>query len=368
MLEKTDVVGDKTDEVAGLFSAWPFPVVPDPSARIIWVGRPVLKGQIDEYLGVLKLRPQSTVDVIWAAFGSGKTHFLLYLAQQAQEANKSVPWYCVTPKAARNLGEFYQAIGNTIPIALLTRAISIVDQRKELDSDFRNVFRSLYLGSSEQKSVATSWIRGQPTNLRTARALVDIPFKLEGTHEILQLLSAIGRVITKSGARFILLLDEYQRIRTLKTGVRDTVGAIFLDLFNSVPRGVSLLFSCSAIQQVAAFQVIPPELHDRMRGRRAFAIPAMEVEEGYEFASDLMKLQRPEGFSGTALAPFSKETLELAISSLTASSQANLTPRRLMQVLDNALSRVLLGKRSRVEIEDIEKALAQGDEQDEEVE
>jgi hypothetical protein len=132
---------------------------------------------------------------------------------------------------------------------------------------------------------------------------------------------------------------------------------MFLDLFNSVPRGISLLFSCSATQQAVAFQAIPPELHDRMRGRRPFAIPAMGTEEAYEFASDLIRLQRPEGYSGPDLAPFSKGTLELAISRLGTPSGGYLTPRRLMQVLDNALSRVLLNHRLVVEDKDIEDAV-----------
>jgi hypothetical protein len=351
------VIAEKPDEVAGLFSAWPFTVVPDPSASIIWAGRPTLKAQIDQYLGALNLRPQSSVDVIWAAFGSGKTHFLLYLAQEAQRQGKTVAWYCVTPKAARNLADFYQAIGKSIPVDRITQAISVVDQRGELDGDFRSVFRALYMGSTDQKGVAAGWMKGQPTNLRTARALVDIPFKLDGAQEILNLLSAIARVISKSGARFLLLLDEYQRIRTIKSALRETVSAAFLDLFNSVPRGVSLLFSCSAMQQTVAFEAIPADLHDRMRGRRPFAIPAMGADEAHEFATDLIRLQRPEGYSGGTLAPFSERSLDLAIARLSAAAGGHLTPRRLMQVLDNALTRVLLSRRSVVEEKDIEDAV-----------
>lgn len=359
------MVGEKPDEVAGLFSTWPFSVVPDPSGRIIWAGRPALKQQIEQYLGVLSLRPQSSVDVIWAAFGSGKTHFLLYLAQEAQERGKTIAWYCVTPKAASNLADFYQAIGKSIPVDRITQAIAIVDQRGQLESDFKNVFRALYMGSTDQKGVATGWIQGKPTNLRTARALVDVPFKLDGPQEILNLLTAIVSVVSKSGWRFMLLLDEYQRIRTLKAPLRETVSAMFLDLFNSVPRGVSLLFSCSGMQQAVALQSIPPELHDRMRGHRPFAIPAMSGEEAHEFATDLIRLQRPQGYAGSALGPFSKATLDLAISRLIAPSGGHLTPRRLMQVLDNALSRVLLDRRSVVEEKDIDEAVREVEQADE---
>jgi hypothetical protein len=120
------------------------------------------------------------------------------------------------------------------------------------------------------------------------------------------------------------------------------------------------------MQQAVAFQTIPPDLHDRMRGRRPFAIPAMTAEEAYEFATDLIRLQRPKGYAGKVLAPFSKETLELAIGRLSASSGGQLTPRRLMQVLDNALSRVLLNKRSVVEEKDIEDAALEVEQGDEE--
>jgi hypothetical protein len=120
------------------------------------------------------------------------------------------------------------------------------------------------------------------------------------------------------------------------------------------------------MQQAVAFQSIPPELHDRMRGRRPFAIPAMVSDEAHEFATDLIRLQRPQGYTGAPLAPFSETTLDLAITRLSAPSGGHLTPRRLMQVLDNALSRVLLNKRSVVEEKDIEEAVREVEHGDEE--
>jgi hypothetical protein len=335
---------------------------------MVWAGRPTLKAEIEQYLGILKLRPQSSVEIIWAAFGSGKTHFLLYVAQEAQANAGNVAWYGVAPKAASNLPDFYQAVAKSIPVDRITNAISVVDQRGELHGDFKNVFRALYLGSPDQRAIAAAWIRGQSINLRTARALVDVPFKLNGPQEILNLLTALARVISKAGGRFLLLLDEYQRIRTLKSALRETVGATLLDLFNSVPRGLSLLLSCSATQQAVAFQSIPPELHDRMRGRRPFTIPAMGAEEAYEFVIDLIRVYRPQGYSGGSLAPFSEAGLRLAINRLSEASEGHLTPRRLMQVLDNALSRVLLGDRDAVEASDIENALQEVKEVGEEAE
>jgi hypothetical protein len=83
----------------------------------------------------------------------------------------------------------------------------------------------------------------------------------------------------------------------------------------------------------------------------------MTFEEGFEFATDLIRLHRPEGYAGPVFAPFSEKGLALAITKLGEPAGGHLTPRRLMQVLDNALSNVLVEQRTVVDDSDIQRAV-----------
>jgi hypothetical protein len=58
---------------------WPFPVVPDLAFSTFMADRKQLKADIDDLLRVLCRRDTSSIHLLWAWFGAGKTHSLYYL-------------------------------------------------------------------------------------------------------------------------------------------------------------------------------------------------------------------------------------------------------------------------------------------------
>src|SRR5207249_1702584 len=122
------------------------------------------------------------------------------------------------------------------------------------------------------------------------------------------------QAVVASGCRVLLLLDEYQRVQAHHAGTRDLLNAAFLDAFNSIPKGLSIVFSSSTAQQSVAQRVLPPELLDRMRGRKVLALPELSEAQGIEFLGQLIAFFRPPTYAHSPWAPFSECVVEHGVS------------------------------------------------------
>ena len=81
---------------------WPMNVVPDDEAAGIWIGRPRLHRQVERLIrGAARIRASQLV-LIWADYGSGKTHTLRHIKVLARDNPALVPIYVVTPRGLRS--------------------------------------------------------------------------------------------------------------------------------------------------------------------------------------------------------------------------------------------------------------------------
>jgi len=199
-----------------------------------------------------------------------------------------------------------------------------------------SILQALIMGSQEQKDTASDWIRGLRVDMRVARKLLYLPYKLETTYQMQRVFIQILKAFAYSGVRPLLLLDEYQRVLS-RQACREGLNYALLDAFNSIPKGLSVVFSCSAAQQASAIRVFSTELADRMRGRRILCLPVFSGEEALEFVLDLMKQHRPKGYKENHYAPFSQELLSETINRVASADNLMLIPRHIIQVLDCAL-------------------------------
>jgi hypothetical protein len=286
-------------------------------------------------------RPQSTLDLVWAAFGAGKTHLLFYLEQQATKQGRVIPWYSVMPSNARSFNEVYRSLMQSFP-AEPARAHLLQSMAEKLpQSDIGPVLQALFLGSSEQKQIARDWLSGLKVDLRTARRLISVPFKIETADQMQRIFVQVLQAIVSAGCRVLLLLDEYQRVQAHHGGTRELLNAAFLDAFNSIPKGLSILFSCSAAQQTVAQRVLPPELQDRMSGRKTLILPELSEAEGVQFLKELVAYFRPKAYGGALWAPFTERVALRGVSSIASAKNGGLLPRHLIQVFDFALGNTI---------------------------
>ena len=320
-----------------LFTTWPFSVVPSRGADLVWAGRPSLRAQVSTLFSSFSYRPQSTLDVVWASFGSGKTHLLYYLEQQAHGTDRIVPWYSVIPNGAASFADVYKTLMSTFPVSTLASAPTpnqIAQEASEIDP----VLRALAIGTEDQRRIATDWLVGRRVDMRSAPRLVPIPYKLDNTTHMQRVLRYLLSSLATKHGRLLLLFDEFQRVRTYKPVVREVLQASILDCFNAIPRGLSIVFSCSAIQQAAALAAFPPDLTDRLRGRRLLSLAEMTPCEAGAFVADLLNAYRPPGYDGSGLEPFPTAALESVFQEMADSTDLRLIPRHVIQVLDCALN------------------------------
>lgn len=320
-----------------LFSTWPFSVVPSRGSDLVWAGRPSLRDQVSTLLTSFSYRPQSTFDLVWASFGSGKTHLLYYLEQRAHSADRLIPWYTVLPNGASSFADVYKTLMSSFPIAILASAPTSTPSASGAN-EIGPVLRALSIGTDDQKRIATDWLVGRRVDMRSAPRLVPIPYKLDNTTHMQRVFRCLLSFLATTQGRLLLLFDEFQRIRTYKPAVREVLQATILDCFNAIPRGLSIVFSCSAIQQAAALSAFPPDLTDRLRGRRLLTLDEMTLSEASEFVADLLGAFRPPGFDGEPFDPFSQKGLQPMFREICDSSDLRLIPRHIIQVLDCALN------------------------------
>src|ERR1700736_6700467 len=107
------------------FRASPFLLTATPETGATWAGRPELKSKLERLARSFILRTDSTLDVVWANFGSGKSHVLFYIAHLIQQqAPASVPVFVEVPEQIRNFLELYRRVMPKLPWKRLAATVN----------------------------------------------------------------------------------------------------------------------------------------------------------------------------------------------------------------------------------------------------
>lgn len=339
-----------------IFKDWPFSVVPDRTRNIFWAGRHGLNKKVLALLESFKYRPQSTLDLIWASYGSGKTHLLYYIEQESKSNSSIIPWYCIVPEQARSFSDLYRNMFSSFPFDKIIRKISESSDLNTYKNDVERILLCLAIGTHDQRRIAKDWFIGRRIDLRKANRILYLPFKIEKEYQMMQVFTQFISILIRHDFRVLLMFDEFQRIEN-SSKFSELVNAVILDTFNANPRGFSTIFSCTAIQQQAALNLLSPALNDRFRGRKIFPLPEFSCDEALDFICDLLAEYRPEGYSGEIYKPFAADDLISALKHIQEKEDIKLIPRHILQVLDTSLQDALSNNVSVVDIEYLSRAI-----------
>src|ERR1700722_1519672 len=118
------------NEQEPLFKYWPFDIVPR-TGELIWADRLALKEQIVLLGRRLGRHEAVSLHLLWADFGAGKTHTLLYLKQQSEKGDYGdvLPLYCALPKGCRSFLDIYRAMARAISTRLFKDAFEEATSR-----------------------------------------------------------------------------------------------------------------------------------------------------------------------------------------------------------------------------------------------
>lgn len=321
---------------------WPFDVVPDLRGRLLWADRASLRRHLDRLLRRLRGHSANTLHLLWADFGAGKTHTLLYLRQLSSENDLVFVTYSALPRGVRNFVDIYRAVTRSFAPEAIASAFESARRKagkQAVETEIRSLFppllnclRALELGSDAQRDIAYSWLLGSTTLGKKELESASLTSRVRTTDDAVFALSGLIHLFHMAGHhRVMVMIDEFQRVQELRGGVREEINASLHTFFNTCPPPLSLLlsFSFGAERHINAF--LNEELISRSDPVR-ITIPTLSEEDALAFMEDVWK----DSLAPDHSPPLDEQSVHFVVQSI--SDHGTLTPRRLMKAVGFVLS------------------------------
>ena len=216
-------------------SRWPFLTVPDSESSRLWADRSALRKQIDRLIWRWSRSEQSTIHLMWADLGAGKSHTLRHIQSHLLDspALGMYPIYSVMPRELRTFLDVYQAVLAGIDLDRLAQmAVETVRSFKSRENLAKAAFpalpeaitalTALQSQRESERRIAAQWIRG--TRGLTKRDLREIGAlrSIRTTDDAVAALSGIMYIVREAEktSRFVVMLDEAQRLSQASNKVR----------------------------------------------------------------------------------------------------------------------------------------------------
>lgn len=317
-----------------LFAESPFTIVADPSIASCWSGRPKVHESLIRLTQSLVRRPDSSLDIMWANLGAGKTHTLFHLAYLLGEQSTKPPnvncAFVEMPEQIKNFLDLYRRIVASLPLDRVAELLSQCPKGVLPDNVSRaaNVLRN---GGPSEKEIVTNWILGERPYLAELRRCSGISQRIEDDLAATDVLSAIVHAFDRNKVRLVILIDEFQRIGVLKSGPRGRVLSCLRTVFSRSPRFLSVVLAIQSMVEQTALELIPPELRTLVGRKPAISLPEMDLPEAREFLCGRFSFFRPKEYSGTPTAPFDDEAVSAILQYLKEQAHVPLSPREILQ-------------------------------------
>jgi len=331
---------------------WPFRVVPDESFYSFIADREQLVADIRSLLRNLSRRSASSMHLMWAWFGAGKTHTLRHMEHLCRsEFPTFVPVYMEFPKSVRSFVDLHKEFIARIDVDTINNAYLEVftsPQRSKTErelffefTDLANALKLLYMGTPEQQSIVVRWLRSECREAQTLR-LANITRPIRTADDALKALSwsirlmNLGGAVTGEEVRVLWMIDEFQRIAQCPKGARDEINSCLNSLFNRCPNSISVILSFSGKPEKKLPAWVSSEIADRIGIEKVMLLPPLTSTDAYKFVRDVLHHFRDPYFeTSNSLFPFSENTIEVIVDEITRRTE--LKPRAIMHFFNAVL-------------------------------
>jgi hypothetical protein len=351
---------------------WPFQVVPTDDSIQYFAGRKDFYSEVVKLIRYVNRTQPSSLNLLWAWFGSGKTHTLMHMRYLCQKDDSQVyPIYCVLPGSIKSFSDLHSAIIDSLNYDDFKEMYSSIRQDKRdeevkniLGKTGQNVFnaiQSMSFDNSElRENIVRSWMRAEKVPLKELQK-VSITHRIETAADCVAVLSALFKFIAHSGKykRVLLMVDEFQEVANLKGNRLLDVSGNMHKLYDSNAQNLHIFLSfTTGVAQTLRYS-LQDALWNRVMNR--LQLPKMSKEEAIEFVSELLAHHQLNGSKGTR--PFSSDAIAMMIDCM-IENKVELIPRRIMTVGNKLLSEADLlieeGKLAAVEAAYVEEAFKKG--------
>lgn len=324
------------------FTTSPFLLTATPETGATWAGRPGLKSKVDRLARSLVIRADSTLDVVWANFGSGKSHVLFYISHVVQQqAPASVSVFVEIPEQMKNFLELYRRVMPKLPWKRLAGILN-ADETLPHTSQLKRVARVIEHGNDIERGLAFEWLFAGSVSLRDLKTFVGVQARIESDVHASDILAELLGSLSRRGVRVLLLFDEFQRIAALPEKNRWPVLSNLRTLFSQNPTNLSLVLGAATRFEKTAMDLVPTELKTLIGPRPIVSLPEMDADEALGFVQGRLASFRPLGYDGDVFSPFHEDIVRETIAFVANQTNAKLIPRTILQALSAIYDEYLL--------------------------
>ena len=289
----------------------------------------------------LARRRPSSLHLMWADFGAGKTHTLFYASFLA-ERERMLPIYVEWPKKATSFVDVYRGIASNFSKVFLSKLFWASCERGSVDevlswasrefADFAAVLECLYRG--ESSPLIYEWLRAEPGLGRRELRDINVRNPIRTSDDAIRALVILVGLVARCGdyQRLVLMLDEFQRIDQLPPRIRTDVNSGIHTLINACPDALSIILSFSFGRPDNIRFLLTEEVRSRT-DLEQIRLPELTETEALEFLVDLLRYYR-WGTPPNAFFPFTEEACRAVLSVI-----GKRTPRNIMKHFDVVLRR-----------------------------
>lgn len=331
---------------------WPFRVIPDKEFGVIWAGRRSTKAQLERLLKKTGLAPKSSLHLMWANFGMGKTHTLYHIEHLCRTRFRQIiPIYAVLPKQGKGFLDLYRAIAAALPLDLLGERLRSVSSSTFPDDvclhplfadnpDVANAVLATLSQDVTKVVAAKQWLFAQTGLPRKSLDQIGVTRTIRSPEDATSALTILVKLLTwnsKPPKKALIMFDEFQRIGELTPKLRREINVGLHTFYNANPTGLGLILSFSFGRQADVKYMLSEELRSRAE-LQTISLDTLSSDEAVEFVHDLLAQFHIEQTSDYT--PFTRGAVDEIIQ-YTAQNLA-LTPRNLMHCFNHVLQEWML--------------------------
>jgi len=323
---------------------WPFQTVPDERFTKIWADRRGVLDTVYSILNNLSRRRPSTINLIWAWYGTGKSHTLKHMVHLCEDKfTQLLPVYTEFPKTVKSFLDLYvyfiSELGvdfiADVGIELLSSKQSVKIKRQLL-SISKDFVAALELFEKDEL-LAKRYLMAEKLH-RSTLSKHGIGKRIETSDDAVKAVACIVKMLELSGrtSRVIWMIDEFQRIGPLRSAVAEDINTGLHSVYNACPNSFSLFKSYSIREKKEMFSHLSKELIDRIGIQKVLEIPMMTNKDAFTFVSDLLYEFRPKPDNApSSFFPFTDEAVQHIIAVIEKTTE--IKPRAIMQYFNAVL-------------------------------
>jgi hypothetical protein len=325
---------------------WPFREAASEESANVWADRASLKQQVENLSWRFTHINTTSLHLLWADLGAGKTHTLLYLKRLCSKSRNSDTQciYVETPKTIKSFINIYEAIFRNIPSEKIAEAYKkcINEYSKDFISklfgsmpETSSALYCLVTGTSDMRNLATLWLSGGASLTRRELANVGVGKVIKTTDEAVSVLSGLINLLlaAKMYASVIIMMDDFQHAGETRRNVASDISIGLRKWYNACPRSLNIILSFASHMADNIKYFIDSELL-RVAYSPRLMLPELSHDEAVQFVEDLMSAYRMPGAPETTF-PFSREAVRSIIVRIPKTGK--LLPGTIMKTFDSIM-------------------------------